>query len=318
MLTDIRQKNERRVVIMYLQNTFETAKIDNLIQLAIQEDIFTGDITTENLIPENLIVEGAFIAKENGIIAGLPVVEYFFLKRDKNVFFKQWVKDGIFVHKGETIATIHGSAKILLSGERIALNFLQRLSGIATLTAQFVERVKPSKASVLDTRKTIPGWRYLEKYAVIVGGGVNHRMGLYDQVLIKDNHLDIMKNKLSYDLPSHVSIIEKAVAVLRQTINKGVSIEVETRTPEEIKNALKSGVDIILFDNMSIQQLNTAVRMVNEWNYSEGVRRPLMEASGNINLENVHLVAQTGVDRISIGAITHSAKALDISLEISR
>ncbi|MBE7447226.1 MAG: hypothetical protein HS132_19265 [Planctomycetia bacterium] len=160
MLTD-KDKNGRRVVIMYLQNIFEPAKIDNLIQLAIQEDIFTGDITTENLIPENLIVEGAFIAKENGIIAGLPVVEYFF-KTGQECFFKQWVKDGIFVHKGETIATIHGSAKILLSGERIALNFLQRLSGIATLTAQFVERVKPSKASVLDTRKTIPGWRYLE------------------------------------------------------------------------------------------------------------------------------------------------------------
>lgn len=314
MLTGKRQW----VVVVDMKIKFEPEKIDNLIQLAIQEDIFTGDITTENLIPENLIVEGVFVAKESGVVAGLSLVEYFFSKLDKNVFFKQWVMDGVFVHKGETIAAIHGSAKTLLSGERIALNFLQRLSGIATLTAQFVERIKPLKTPLMDTRKTIPGWRYLEKYAVAVGGGVNHRMGLYDQVLIKDNHLDIMKNKLFYDVPPHVSIIEKAVSVLRQKVKKGVLIEVETRTLEEIKNALKAGVDIILFDNMSIQQLNDAVRLVKEWEYGEGVRQPLTEASGNITLENVHRVAQTGVDRISVGAITHSAKALDISLEISR
>lgn len=287
---------------------FDPEKIDALIQLAIQEDIFTGDITTENLIPENLIVEGAFIAKERGVIAGLPIVEYFFSKLDKNIFFKHWVKEGVFVHKGEIIATIHGSAKVLLSGERIALNFLQRLSGIATLTAQFVERIKPLKTSIMDTRKTIPGWRYLEKYAVAVGGGVNHRMGLYDQVLIKDNHLDIMKNKLFYDVSPHVSIIEKAVSLLRQKIKKGILIEVETRTLEEVKSALKAGVDIILFDNMDIQQLKEAVRLVKEWKYGEGVRQPLSEASGNITLENVHIVAQAGVDRISVGAVTHSAR----------
>ena len=296
---------------------FEPTKIDALIQLAIQEDIFTGDITTENLIPNNLVVEGAFIAKESGIVAGLPVVEYFFSKLDKNVFFKHWIEEGVFVQKGETIAAINGSAKVLLSGERIALNFLQRLSGIATLTAQFVERIKPLKTSLMDTRKTIPGWRYLEKYAVAVGGGVNHRMGLYDQVLVKDNHLDIIKNKLLHDVSPHVGIIEKAVSVLRQKIKKGVLIEIETRTLGEVTDALKAGVDIILFDNMSIQQLNDAVRLVKEWKYGEGVRQPFTEASGNITLENVHLVAQTGVDRISVGAITHSAKALDISLEIS-
>jgi nicotinate-nucleotide pyrophosphorylase (carboxylating) len=303
---------------MNMKINFDPEKIDALIQLAIQEDIFTGDITTENLIPENLIVEGAFIAKERGVIAGLPIVEYFFSKLDKNIFFKHWVKEGVFVHKGEIIATIHGSAKVLLSGERIALNFLQRLSGIATLTAQFVERIKPLKTSIMDTRKTIPGWRYLEKYAVAVGGGVNHRMGLYDQVLIKDNHLDIMKNKLFYDVSPHVSIIEKAVSLLRQKIKKGILIEVETRTLEEVKSALKAGVDIILFDNMDIQQLKEAVRLVKEWKYGEGVRQPLSEASGNITLENVHIVAQAGVDRISVGAVTHSARALDISMEISR
>lgn len=299
---------------------FELKKIDNLIKLAIQEDIFTGDITTENLIPDSLIAEGSFVAKESGVIAGLPVVEYFFSKLDKGVSLKQNVRDGTFVKKGETIASIKGSAKTLLSGERIALNFLQRLSGIATLTAQFVERIKPLKTAVMDTRKTIPGWRYLEKYAVAMGGGVNHRMGLYDQVLLKDNHLDILKVETGFkpvSTSSHISIIEKAVSALRQKIRKGVLIEVETRTLEEVADALKAGVDIILFDNMNIAQLKEAVETVKNWKPSKGKHKPLTEASGNITLENVRLVAQTGVDRISVGAITHSAKALDISLEIN-
>lgn len=223
-------KDKKVLLFMNTKIHFEPAKIDVLLQIAIEEDIFHGDITTENLIPDNLMVEGVFTAKESGTIAGLPVVACFFSKLDKNVFFKEWVKEGAPVHKGETIAIIHGSAKVLLSGERIALNLLQRLSGIATLTSQFVERIKPLKTSITDTRKTIPGWRYLEKYAVGVGGGVNHRMGLYDHVLIKDNHLDIIKNKLFYDVPPHISIIEKAVSVVRQKIKKGVLVEVETRT----------------------------------------------------------------------------------------
>lgn len=291
-------------------------KIDTLIQLAIQEDIGMGDITTENLIPDNLFVEGVFIAKENGTIAGLPVVEYFFSKLDKNVLFRHWVKDGISVNKGETIATISGSAKTLLSGERIALNFLQRLSGIATHTAQFVERIKPLRTPIMDTRKTLPGWRYLEKYAVVIGGGVNHRIGLYDQVLIKDNHLDIMKNRLFLDLSTD-SIIERSVSLVRQKIKQGILIEVETRTPKEVRDALEARVDIILFDNMNIEQLKEAVKIVKDWKSAGGTHLPVTEASGNITLETVHLVAQTGVDRISAGAITHSAKAMDISLEMS-
>ncbi len=300
-----------------MEFNFEPEKVDTLIQLAIQEDIGTGDITTENLIPNNLIVEGAFIAKECGIVAGLPVVEYLFSKLGKNIFYKQWVKEGTSVNKGETIAALHGAARVLLSGERIALNFLQRLSGIATLTAQFVDRIKPLKTSIMDTRKTIPGWRYLEKYAVAVGGGVNHRMGLYDHVLVKDNHLDIIKNKLLFDASSHASAIENAVLALRQKIKKGILIEVETRMLEEVADALKAGVDIILFDNMDIRQLKEAVMAVNDWKSARNTPLPLTEASGNITLENVRLVAQTGVNRISAGAITHSAKALDISLEIS-
>ncbi|MDE1889117.1 MAG: carboxylating nicotinate-nucleotide diphosphorylase [Planctomycetota bacterium] len=300
-----------------LEFNFEPEKVDTLIQLALQEDIGTGDITTETLIPDNLIVEGTFIAKECGIVAGLPVVEYFFSKLDKNIFYKRWIKEGDSVNKSEPIAAIHGTARTLLSGERIALNFLQRLSGIATLTAQFVDRIKPLKTSIMDTRKTIPGWRYLEKYAVAVGGGVNHRMGLYDQVLVKDNHLDIIKNKLLFDASSHASAIEKAVLALRQKIKKSILIEVETRTLGEVADALKAGADIILFDNMNIRQLKEAVTAVNDWKSARNTPLPLTEASGNVTLENVRLVAQTGVDRISAGAITHSAKALDISLEIS-
>jgi len=298
----------------------KTEKIDALIQLAIQEDIGTGDITTVNLIPDSLIVEGVFIAKESGVIAGMPVVEYFFSRLDKDVSLQQRIKEGAFVNKGETIANIKGSAKTLLSGERIALNFLQRLSGIATITAKFVERIKPLKTAVMDTRKTIPGWRYLEKYAVAMGGGVNHRMGLYDQALLKDNHLDILKVETGLkpvSTSSHISIIEKAVSALREKTKRGILVEVETRTLEEVADALKAGVDIILFDNMNIAQLKEAVETVKNWKSSKGKRKPLTEASGNITLENVRLVAQTGVDRISIGAITHSAKALDISLEIN-
>ena len=301
----------------FMKFDLEIEKINALIQLAIQEDIGTGDITTENLIPDSLIAKGAFIAKGNGVIAGLPVVEYFFSRLDTDVSLQQRIKEGTFVNKGETIANIKGSAKTLLSGERIALNFMQRLSGIATLTAQFVERIKPLKTAIMDTRKTIPGWRYLEKYAVAMGGGVNHRMGLYDQVLVKDNHLDIMKGKLLKNVSANLSTIEKVILTLRKKIKKGILVEVETRTLEEVADALKAEVDIILFDNMNIAQLEEAVKMVKNWKPSKGQYKPLTEASGNITLENVHLVAQTGVDRISIGAITHSAKVLDISLEIS-
>ncbi len=329
----------------------ECEKIDTLIELAIQEDIGEKDITTESIIPDDLVIKGIFIAKESGIVAGLPVVEYFFSKLDKDVSLKQMAKEGVFINKGDILAVIHGSARTILTGERIALNFLQRLSGIATLTARFVEHIKPLKTPVMDTRKTIPGWRYLEKYAVAAGGGVNHRIGLYDQVLIKDNHLDIMKHvyhvegidkekgSVSYtsfikekesqkmrddngessrsSFSPNISTIENVVSLVKQKIKKGVLIEVETRTLEEVMDALKAGVNIILFDNMSVQQIKEAVTLVMDWKSVKGTDWPLTEASGNITMENVQSIARTGVDRISIGAITHSAKALDISLEIN-
>lgn len=298
-----------------IESDFEFKKIDTLIQLAIQEDIGTSDITTENLVPENLVIEGNFVAKDDGIVAGLPVVEYFFSKLDKKAIVKRIVEEGAQVNKGNIIAVVKGSARALLSGERIALNFLQRLSGIATLASQFVERVKPIKVDIMDTRKTIPGWRYLEKYAVAIGGGVNHRMGLYDQALIKDNHLDIMKSKL-FSSSSFAGGVEDAVSLLRRKLRRDVLIEIEVRTIDEVRNALKAGVDIVLFDNMNIAQLKDAVELIKEWKSKGKTNLPLTEASGNVTLENVRLVAETGVDRISVGAITHSAKAMDISLEI--
>ncbi|MCR4293705.1 MAG: carboxylating nicotinate-nucleotide diphosphorylase [Candidatus Kuenenia sp.] len=296
---------------------FVPEKIDILIRLAIQEDIGSGDITTESIFPPDLMGEGEFIAKEDGVIAGLPVVERLFSKIDKNILLKKGISDGMFVKKGDVIASVNGNVRPILSGERIALNFLQRLSGIATLTAQFVEEVKPLKVAVMDTRKTAPGWRYLEKYAVAVGGGVNHRMGLYDQVLVKDNHLDFMKKELSAEKIAGISVIEKTVSMLRTKIGNHVLIEVETRTLSEVEDAIKANVDVILLDNMDAEKIRLAVSLVKNGKYGKGAHRPLTEASGNITLDNVKSIAQTGVDRISIGALTHSAKALDISLKIS-
>lgn len=296
---------------------FVPEKIDILIQLAIQEDIGSGDITTESIFPPDLMGEGEFFAKEDGVIAGLPVVERLFSKIDKNILLKKGISEGMFVKKGDVIASVNGNVRPILSGERIALNFLQRLSGIATLTAQFVEEVKPLKVAVMDTRKTAPGWRYLEKYAVAIGGGVNHRMGLYDQVLVKDNHLDFMKKELSAEEIAGISVIEKTVSMLRTKIGSHVLIEVETRTLSEVEDAIKSNVDVILLDNMDTEKIRSAVSLVKNGKYVKGAHRPLTEASGNITLDNVKSIAQAGVDRISIGALTHSAKALDISLKIS-
>ncbi|MBM4054356.1 MAG: carboxylating nicotinate-nucleotide diphosphorylase [Planctomycetes bacterium] len=297
---------------------FELQKVDTLIQLAIHEDIGPGDITTESIFLPHLMGEGEFIAKEDGVIAGLPVVEYFFSKIGKSVLLRSFISEGTRVKKGEVFATINGSVHTLLSGERIALNFLQRLSGIATFTAQFVEKVKPLKVAIMDTRKTVPGWRYLEKYAVAMGGGMNHRMGLYDQVLVKDNHLDFMKKELSAEELARTSVIEKTVAKVRKKIGGRMAIEVETRTLTEVEDAINAGVDIILFDNMSLPKIKEAVSLVKNRKYDKGMHQPFTEASGNITLDNVKSIAETGVDRISIGALTHSAKALDISLKISR
>ncbi len=297
-----------------MQATLDIDKISDIVQSAIKEDIGNGDITSEIFIPKDSESEGIFIAKEDSIVAGLPVARYVFSQIDKNLVFTSNIEEGSKASKDTTIANVKGSTLSILSAERLVLNFLQRLSGIATLTNRFVERVKGHKTQIMDTRKTTPAWRYLERYAVRVGGGINHRMGLYDQILIKDNHLKIMGVNREKN-GSFTELIKKA----RSQIDNGVLIEVEIEDIIHVKDALDAGVDIIMFDNMEPSKISEAVNMVRAY---EKVQRTatdkaiLTEASGNITLENVEAYAQTGVDRISVGVITHSAKSLDISLEI--
>ena len=297
-----------------MQVEFDFEKIKEIIQLAIKEDIGTGDITSKIFISEGSESDGKLIAKEAGIIAGLPVVEYVLSQIDKDLLFTVNIKDGSRVEKGSVIASVKGLTISLLSAERLVLNFLQRLSGIATATNKFAEKVKGYKTQILDTRKTAPGWRYLEKYAVKIGGGANHRMGLYDQILIKDNHLKIMESE------QENGDIGRLVKKAREQIANEVLIEVEVEDLCQIKEMVDAGVDIILFDNMTPSKINEAVEMVNEFENSclEGSGKAILtEASGNITLENVEEYAKSGVDRISVGMITHSARALDISFDIS-
>ena len=297
-----------------MHTEFDFDKIKEVVRLAIKEDIGTGDITSGIFIPEGSESEGVLIAKEAGIIAGLPVAGYVLSQIDKNLVFTVNIEDGSMVEEGTIIASVKGLPLSLLSAERLVLNFLQRLSGIATATNKFAEKVRGYKTQILDTRKTTPGWRYLEKYAVRIGGGVNHRMGLYDQILIKDNHLEIMESeKENGDIGL---LVKKA----REQIANEVLIEVEVEDLCRIKEVIDAGVDIILFDNMAPSKLKEAVEMVKELENSRDAgtgRAILTEASGNITIENVEEYAKSGVDRISVGIITHSIRALDISFDIS-
>ena len=230
------------------------------------------------------------------------------------MIFTSNIEDGSRVERGTEIARVKGLTISLLSAERVVLNFLQRLSGIATATNRFAEKVKGYKAQIMDTRKTTPGWRYLEKYAVRVGGGVNHRMGLYDHILIKDNHLKIMESEKENG--AIVRLVKKA----RKQIENGTLIEAEVEDLSQVKDVADAGVDIILFDNIEPSKIRKAINMVKEYEKNQGARTGkaiLTEASGNITIQNVEDYAKAGVDRISIGAITHSARALDISFEIS-
>jgi len=297
-----------------MQAEFDFEEIKEIVQLAIKEDIGAGDITSKIFIPEGSESEGILIAKETGIIAGLPVARYVLSQIDKDLLLTVNIEDGSRVEKGSVIASVKGLTLSLLSAERLVLNFLQRLSGIATATNRFAEKVRGYKTQILDTRKTTPGWRYLEKYAVKTGGGANHRMGLYDQILIKDNHLKIMESeKENGDISS---LVRKA----REQIADEVLIEVEVEDLCQIKDVMDAGVDIILFDNMVPSKTSEAVEMVKEFENSRRAgtgRTILTEASGNITVKNVEEYAKAGVDRISVGMITHSARALDISFDIS-
>jgi len=267
----------------------------NIIYSALEEDIGQGDVTTNLLIPEDRKSKAYCIAKENFVLAGLPFVREVFMILDHSILFKTLYNDGSKVKKGNIIAEISGKTCVILKGERVSLNILQRLSGIATLTNRYVEKTRGLKAKIVDTRKTTPCHRFMEKYAVKVGGGYNHRFGLFDGILIKDNHIKTLGS------------IKKAVREAKKGHHL-FKIEVEVKNLKELKEAIESGADIIMLDNMSVRDMKEAVKI------AKG--RVMLEASGNISLENVREVAETGVDLISVGALTHSAPAVDISLKI--
>lgn len=270
--------------------------IKTLVDYALKEDIGTGDITTNSLIPLDLQAKATMVAKSAGVIAGLAVAEYIFRSLSPEITWKTFINDGDKVVKGDLVLEISGSYRALLTGERLALNFMQRMSGIATMTANCVNAVADFKTKILDTRKTVPGLRLLDKYAVMIGGGTNHRIGLYDMVLIKDNHIKIAGG------------ITRAVAQIKKSIPSGIQIEVETTTLQEVKEALAAGVDIIMLDNMTTNAMVESVKIING--------RAKVEASGNMTLDRLKEVAATGVDFISIGALTHSVTAFDISMNI--
>lgn len=285
--------------------------IEKLIELALREDLGKGDVTSEALIDENLKGKGIIKALEDGVLAGIEIARLVFKRIDPEIVFKPLVKDGEKIRNKSKVAQIEGKVKSILAGERTALNFLQRLSGIATFTSKFVQEVKGTKTKILDTRKTTPGFRALEKYAVKMGRGENHRMGLYDRILIKDNHIRacggvgtaIRKVKKSLKNETFVSRFDL----------KNLKVEVEAKNIKEVKEAIQSEADWIMLDNMSSSQIKEGVRMIRS-----NRRKIKIEVSGRVNLNNVKKIARLGVDYISVGALTHSAKALDLSLEFTK
>ena len=271
--------------------------VTQIIDIALNEDVGTGDITTETTIPADKKAFGRFIAKENMVICGLDVAELVFHKVDEAIEFKANCSDGELVEKGFVIAEVSGNARNVLTGERTALNLMQRMTGVATRTNEAVKCVEGTKAKITDTRKTTPGLRVLEKYAVRVGGGSNHRFNLADGILIKDNHIAVSGG------------IVNAVKNARAAAPHTIKIEVEVENKEQLMQALEAGADIIMLDNMTNEEMTECVKIVDG--------RAMVEASGNMGDKDLSAVAKTGVDIISIGALTHSVKAADISLKFT-
>jgi nicotinate-nucleotide pyrophosphorylase (carboxylating) len=282
--------------------TLDLENIKPLVEIALQEDVGPGDLTTKALVPEGLRGLAVIVTKESGILAGLDIAKLVFECVDGDLKFIHEMKDGDKLTSGRVIAQIRGSARSCLVGERVALNFLQRLSGIATITSKYVEAVRETRAKIMDTRKTTPALRKLEKYAVRVGGGENHRFGLYDQILIKENHIDVARG------------IGNAVTSIKEKNGQRIFIEVEVSTLSGVKEALKAGVNRIMLDNMILKKVREAVTLIRD-EYSTGLE---IEVSGNVTLETVREIAETGVDFISVGALTHSARALDFSMRLRR
>ena len=274
---------------------FNFFELDDFLLAALREDIGTGDVTTNCCIPEGSVSTGIFKAKEPGVISGLRVAGRVFELLDGNVRVNPLVKDGDHVDAGDTVAEISGPTRSILTGERTALNILQHMSGVATKTAEAVKAVGGTKTKIVDTRKTLPGLRVLDKYAVRCGGGSNHRFNLSDGILIKDNHI------------AAAGGVAKAISVARGSCPHTLKIEIEAETIGQVTEAVESGADIIMLDNMSLEAMAVAVQIISG--------RALTEASGNMGDRDLRAVAETGVDFISVGALTHSVRALDISLK---
>lgn len=267
-----------------------------LIDLALKDDVGDGDITTDNIVPSEIKRKAKMVAKTDGVVAGLPVAEMVFRKLDQNLIWNELTPDGSKVKKGDVLVEFEGTYRALLTGERTALNFLQRLSGIATMSAKYADAVKDFQTVILDTRKTLPGFNKLDKYAVKTGGASNHRLGLHDMAMIKDNHIEVAGG------------ITAAVKAVRSSVDHGIKIEVETTTLAQVQEAVDAKADIIMLDNMDLETMRKGVELI--------AGRAKIEASGNITLERLRDVAATGVDYISIGALTHSVSAMDISQRI--
>jgi nicotinate-nucleotide pyrophosphorylase (carboxylating) len=275
-------------------------RIEEIVDRTLAEDLGWGDVTTEAIVPAELTGKAFMVAKARGMLAGIEVARLVFCRVDPSVQFDIIIPEGSGIQPGDLIAKLEGKVASILKGERTALNFLQRLSGIATETSRYVEAIKGLDSRIVDTRKTTPGMRVLEKYAVRVGGGHNHRLHLGDGVLIKDNHLAALR--------SQGLAMKDIISRARERAPFNLKVEVEVRTAQEAVEAVEAGADIVMLDNMGLEEMRQAVQLVKG--------RALLEASGGITLDNVRRVAETGVDLISIGALTHSTRSLDISLEM--
>ena len=282
-------------------------KILPLVKIALKEDIGQGDITTKLILPGKRTVKAVIVAKEKGVVCGLDVARLVFKTVDKKIRFRATTAEGKKVKAGRILARLEGEARSILKAERVALNFLGRLSGIATLTNNFVRRVAPYRVKIMDTRKTTPGLRMLEKYAVRCAGGFNHRMGLWDQILIKDNHLSVISHKLQ------VISLKDLVRKIKKKSPKGVKIEIEVKNLRQFKQALETRPDIIMLDNFTLKNIRKAVKIRNE-SRTANRELPKLEISGGVNLNNVRGIAACGAEMISVGELTHSAKVLDVAL----
>lgn len=286
-LTDRREK--------FIISSMKRNELDAVIEAALKEDMPRGDITSENIIPSDSVSEAIILAKQQGILAGIDVARRVFQKINPSVRFKNVFEDGQIFKKGNILARLEGNSISILKGERTALNFLQRMSGIATATGKFVRILEGTRTKILDTRKTTPSLRFLEKYAVKMGGGLNHRSNLSEMVLIKDNHLQL------------VGSISRAVKSAKEKVKKGIKIEVETSSLEDVKKAVRCGADMIMLDNMTLEKMGEVVKWVK--------RKVPLEVSGKMSLSKVRKIASLGIDFISVGSLTHSYRSVDMSIE---